>query len=172
MWKLLHSMLTELLQFEWNILQWTLCGWDCTVDGQCFCMLNGVCYSELYVGVTSQLEESDIAYWIETLHWRLFGRHCTAGGQWYFRLNGLCYSEQYVYVTSQQVDIIIAAWMGCVTVNSMYMLLHSKYGVLLQLEWNVLQWKVCGCYFTASREWYCSLNGVCYSEQYVDVSSQ
>ena len=68
-----------------------------------------------------------------------FGRYFTASGQWYCSLNGVCYSEHYVEDTSQQVDSGIAAWMECVTVNIIWKILHSRWTVVLQLEWSVLQ---------------------------------
>ena len=42
--------------------------------------------------------------------------------------------------TSQQVESGIAAWMECVTVNIIWKILHSKWTVVLQIEWSVLQW--------------------------------
>jgi len=41
--------------------------------------------------------------------------------------------------TSQQVDSGIAARMECVTVNITWKILHSKWTVVLQFEWIVLQ---------------------------------
>jgi len=105
MWKILHNRWTVVLQLEWHVLQWTLCG-----------------------------------------------RYFTAGGQFYCSLNGMCYSEHYVEDTSQQVDSCIAAWMACVTVNIMWKILHSKWTVVLQLEWSALQWTLCGRYFTAGGQ--------------------
>ena len=90
---------------------------------------------------------------------------------------------------------VIAFWMKCVTVNIIWKLLHSKWTLLLllecsvtvniirkilhsrgtvvlRLECSVLQWTLCGRYFTASGQWYCSLNGVCYSELYLEDASQ
>ena len=122
-------------------------------------------------------------------------------------------------VTAQQVDSCIAAWMDCVAVNIMWMVLHSKWTVLLQLElivlqwtlcdvtaqqvescilfwmefatvyimwklrhsswavslwleWSVLKWTLCWKYCTAVVKWYCSLNGVSYSEFYVEGTAQ
>ena len=73
-----------------------------------------------------------------------YGRYFTVGGQWYCSLNGVCYSEHYMEDTSQQVDSGIAAWMECVTVNIIWKLLHSRWTVVLQLEWSVLQWTLYG----------------------------
>jgi len=42
MWKVLHSWWIVVLQVEWNVLPWTLCGTYCTEYGQCCCSLNGV----------------------------------------------------------------------------------------------------------------------------------
>ena len=41
-----------------------------------------------------------------------------------------------------------------------------------QWYYSVLQWTLYGRYFTAGGQWYCSLNGVCYSEHYVEDTSQ
>ena len=46
--------------------------------------------------------------------------------------------------TAQQVDSGILGWMECVTVNSMWKVLHSRWTVVLWVEWSVLQWKLCG----------------------------
>jgi len=115
-----------------------------------------------------------VVLWLEwsVLKWAVCGRYCTAGGQWYCGLNGVCYSENYVIDTAQQVDSGIVAWMGCVTVNIMWKVLHSKWPVVLWLECSVLQWTLCGSYCTACGQWCCGLNGVCYSEQYVQGTAQ
>jgi uncharacterized membrane protein YccF (DUF307 family) len=73
---------------------------------------------------------------------------------------------------TKQVDSVIATGMDCVTVNIMWKILHSRQTAGLHLEWNVLQRTLCGRYFTASRERYFSWNGLCYSEQYVEDTSQ
>ena len=73
---------------------------------------------------------------------------------------------------SQQVDGCIVAWMECVTVNIIWKILHSIWTVVLQLEWSVLHWTLYGRYFTASGQLYCSLNAVCYSEHYLEDTSQ
>jgi len=145
---------------------------------------------------TSQQVDSGIAAWMEcvtvniiwkifhsrwtvvlqlewsVLQWTLYGRYFTAGGQWYCSLNEVCYSEHYTEDTAQQVDSGIAAWMKCVTMNIIWKILHRKWRVVLQLEWFVLQWTLYGKYFTAGGEWYCNLNGVCYSEHYMQDTSQ
>jgi len=115
-----------------------------------------------------------VVLWLEwsVLLWTLCGRYCTAGGQWYCSLNGVCYTEHYVEGTVQQVDSVIVAWMECVTVNIMCKVLHSMWTVVLWLEWSVLLWTLCGSYCTACGQWYCSLNGLCYSEHYVEGTAQ
>ena len=69
----------------------------------------------------------------------LGGRYFTASGQWYCSLSGVCYNEHYVEDTSQQVDSVSSASVECVTVNIMWKILHSRWTVVLQLEWSVLQ---------------------------------
>ena len=54
----------------------------------------------------------------------------------------------------------------------MWKVLHSRWTVVLHLEWSVLQWTLCGKYCTAGGHWYCNLNGVCYSEHYVACTAQ
>jgi len=44
--------------------------------------------------------------------------------------------------------------------------------VVFLLEWSVLQCTLCGSYCTAGGQWYCGLNGVCYSELYVEGTAQ
>ena len=73
------------------------------------------------------------------VHSKFNCRQFTAGGQWYCRLDGVCYSEHYVEGTAQQVDSGIAGWMECVTVNIMWKVLHSRWTVVLQVGWSVLQ---------------------------------
>ena len=51
-------------------------------------------------------------------------------------------------------------------------LLHSFWTVVLWVEWIVLQWTLCGNYFTAGGQWYCVLSGVCYSEHYLEGTVQ
>jgi len=41
--------------------------------------------------------------------------------------------------TAQQVDSGIVGGMECVTVNIMWKVLHSRWKVVLQVEWSVLQ---------------------------------
>jgi len=195
-WKILHSTWTVVLQLEWSVLQWTLSGRYFTARGQLYCSLTGGCYSEHYMEDTSQQVGSGIAVWMEcvvvniiwkilhsrwtvvlqlewsVLLWTLYERYFTAGEQWYSGLNGVCYIEHYMEDTSQQVDSVTAAWMECVTVNIIWKKLHSRWTVVLQFEWSVLLWTLCGRYFTAGGQWYCSLNGVCYSEHYVEDTSQ
>jgi len=196
MWKVLHSRCTVVLWVEWSVLQWTLCGMYCTAGRQWYCGLNVVFYSEQYVEGTAQQVESGIVCWMEcvtvncmwkvlhsrwtvvlwvewcVLQWTVCGRYCTVGGQWYCVLNVVCYSEQYVEGTAQQVESGIVCWMECVTVNCMWKVLHSRWKVVLCVEWSVLQWTVCGRYYTVGGQWYCVLNVVCYSEQYVEGTAQ
>jgi len=54
----------------------------------------------------------------------------------------------------------------------MWKLLKSKWTVVLQLKWSVLQLTLFGRYCTAGGQWYFSLNGVCYSEHYVASTAQ
>ena len=56
--------------------------------------------------------------------------------------------------------------------NSMWRVLHSRWKVVLCVEWSVLQRTVCGRYCTAGGQWYCELNVVCFSEQYVEGTAQ
>jgi len=63
----------------------------------------------------------------------------TAGGEWCCGLYVVCYSEQYVEVTAQQVDSSIVGWNECVTVNSMWKILQSRWTVVLWVECFVLQ---------------------------------
>ena len=69
----------------------------------------------------------------------LCGSYFKVGGQGYCSLNAVCYSEHYVEDTSQQVDSGIAVCMKCVTVNIMWKILDSRWIVVLQVEWRVLQ---------------------------------
>jgi len=64
-WKILHNRWTVVLQLEWSVLQWTLSGSCFTNGGQCYCSLNGVCYSGHYLEDTSQQVDSAIAAWME-----------------------------------------------------------------------------------------------------------
>ena len=144
-----HSRCTVVLQLEWSVLQGTLCGR----------------YSTAGIMWYLQLEWS-------VLQWTICGRYFTAGGQWNCSLNVVCFSEQNVEDTSQQVDSVIVAWMECVSVNIMWNIIHSRWTVVFQLECSVLQWTKCGRHFTTGGQWYCSLNGVCYSDHYVEGISQ
>ena len=196
MWKVLHSRWTVLLWLECSVLQWTVCGRYCTAGGAWNYGLKEVCYSEQYVECTAQQAESGIVGWVDcvtvnimwkvlqskwtmylwlelcVLHWTVCGRYCTAGGEWYCELNGVCYSEHYVERTAQKVDSVLVAWIVFVTVNIMRKVLHRRWTVLLWDEWIVLQWTVCGRYFKAGGQCYCGLNGVCYSEHYVESTAQ
>jgi len=192
-WKILHSRWTVVLQLEWSALQWTLRGRYFTVGGQCYCSSNEVCYSEHYLEGTSQMVGSGFAARMKcvtvnimwkilhsrwtvvlqlewsVLQWTLSGRYFTDGGQWFCSSNEVCYREHYYLEdTSQQMDSGIAARMKCVTVNIIWKVLHRWWTVVLQLEWSVLQWTLSGRYFTAGGHWYYSLNGVHYSEHYLE----
>ena len=57
----------------------------------------------------------------------------------YCGLNVVCYSELYVECTAEQVDSGIVGKMECVTVNSMWKVLHSRWIVVLWFECSVLQ---------------------------------
>jgi len=78
--------------------------------------------------------------------------YCTAGIQLYCSSNGAFWSEHHEEITSQHVDSVFAAGMECVTVNILWKILHSRWTVVLHLEWR--------------------LNGVCYSEHYVGDTAQ
>jgi hypothetical protein len=62
--------------------------------------------------------------------------------------------------------------MKCVTLKIKWKILCSSWRVILQLEYSVLQLTLSGRYFAAGGQWYCGLNGVCYSEHYVEDTSQ
>jgi len=62
--------------------------------------------------------------------------------------------------------------MQCVTVNSMWKVLQSRWTVVLWVECSVLQCTLCGWYCTEGGQWYCGLNVVCYSELYVEITAQ
>jgi len=139
-----------------------------------------------------------VVLWVEwsVLKWSVCGSYCTAGGQWYCGLNAVCYSEQYVEGTAQQEDsgivgwmecvtvnsmwkvlqsrwtVVLWIWLECVTVNSMWKVLHSRWTVVFWVECSVLQWTVCGRYCRAGGQWYCGLNVVCYNEHYVEGTAQ
>jgi len=103
--------------------------------------------------------------------WTLSGRYFTVGRMYCCSLNGVYYSEFYVVVTAQQVDSCIAIWMDCVTLNVMRKLFHSTWTEVLQFEWCVLQWNICGSYCTACGQSYFSLNGMCYSQPLVEFTA-
>ena len=103
--------------------------------------------------------------WIVIL-WTLSGRYCTASYQCCCWLNGVFYSEHYVEVTAQQVESGVAGWKDCVSVNIMWKILHSRLSAVLQFKWSVLLWTLRGRCFTTGGQWYCRLNGACYSEHY------
>jgi len=49
---------------------------------------------------------------------------------------------------------------------------NMKLKVVFLFEWIVLQWTLCGRYFTGGGQWYCCLNEVWYGEHYVEGTSQ
>jgi len=170
-WKVLQRMWSLLLQVECCVFQWTLFGKYCTPgDSGIKCRLECVTVNIMWKVLHSSLAVLLQVGW-SVLQLTLYGSYCTTSGQYYCRLNGLCYSEQYMEVNAHAVDSKIADWMECVTVNIMWMLLHSSWTVLLQLDWSVLQWTLFGSYCTAGGQFYYRLNGVCYSELYVEVTS-
>jgi len=57
-------------------------------------------------------------------------------------------------------------------VNIICKILHSRWTVVLQLECSVLHWALSGRFFAAGGEWNCGFNVVCYSEHYLEDSSQ
>ena len=152
-------------------VQWILSGIYFTAFRQWYFSLNGICCSEHYLEDTSQLVDSGIVAWMECVTLNIIC-YFTAGGQWYCSLNGVCCSEHYLEFTSQLVDSGIVAWMDCVTVKIIWKIIHSRWTMVLQLGWSVLQWTLAGRYFTAGGQMYCSLNGVCYSEHYLYFTSQ
>jgi hypothetical protein len=54
----------------------------------------------------------------------------------------------------------------------MWKILQNRWAVVLQLEWSVLQSTLCGRYYRTGGQWYCSLNGVCYSEHYLEDTTE
>jgi hypothetical protein len=88
------------------------------------------------------------------------------------QLEWIVYTNNYLEVISQQVDTCIAASLKRVRVNIIWNLFHSSWTLLLQLEWSALQWTLYGRYFTSGGHCYCSLNGVRYSEHYMEDTSQ
>jgi len=118
------------------------------------------------------------------------GRYFTAWGLCYCSLNDERYSNHYLEDTSQLVDIGMAVWIKCVTVHIICKILYSRWTLVWQLEWCVLQWTLpvryftrwilvwqhewCALkwtlsvrYFTAGGYWYDSLNDLHYSEHYL-----
>ena len=56
--------------------------------------------------------------------------------------------------------------------NIMWKVLHSRWTLVLWVEWSGLQRTLCGRYCTAGGQWYCGLNGLCYIEQYLEGTAQ
>jgi hypothetical protein len=96
-----------------------------TAGGQCYCSLNGVCYSEHYLEDNSQQVDSSIAAWMEWVTVNIIWKIFHTDGQFYCSLNVVCYSEHYLEDNSQQVDSGTVAWMECVTVNIIWKLFHT-----------------------------------------------
>ena len=117
---------------------WVLLGRACCVLWRCL-----LCRSEIYC--------AECHIWVRLMIRAKIqhkGREFTAGGHWYCSLNEVRYSEHYMEGTSQQVGTGIVAWMKCVTVNIIWKVLHSRWTLVLQLEWSALQWTLYGRYFT------------------------
>ena len=69
------------------------------------------------------------------------------------------------------MDSDIVGWMLCVTLKIMWKLLHCRWTVLLWFEFSVLQWTEFGGYCNVVGQCYCGLNGVFYSEHYVESTA-
>jgi len=82
------------------------------------------------------------------------------------------FSEHYILCPEQQVDSGIVGLVECVTENIIWKVLHSKWTVVLWVEWIVIQRKLYGRYRTAGEQFYCGFNVVCYSEHYVEGIAQ
>ena len=67
--------------------------------------------------------------------------------------------------TAQEVISCTEVRMEWVTVNNMWKIVHSRWTVVLQLAWIMLERILCGRYSTAGGQLYCSLSVVCYSEK-------
>jgi len=106
------------------------------------------------------------------LHWTVCGIYSTAVRQWFCRFNLVCYSKYYLEDTVKQVDSIIVTWMEYVTANYTRYILHSWCCVILQLQRSMLEWNLFGSYCTAGGQCYFSLNGDCYSERYMEGTTQ
>jgi len=70
------------------------------------------------------------------------------------------------------VDSSIVVWMVCVTVNNIWKLLHSRWNVVLWVEWSVLQWTLYGRYCAEGGQCYCGLYWTRNSEQYAESTAQ
>jgi len=57
-------------------------------------------------------------------------------------------------------------------VNIIWKLLHTRWTVVLRVEYSELQLTVFGRYCTEGGQWYCGLTGVCYSKHYVVGTAQ
>ena len=54
----------------------------------------------------------------------------------------------------------------------MWKILHSRWKVVLWVQWCILQRIVYGSYCTEGGQWDCGLNVVCYREHYVESPAQ
>ena len=171
-WMVLYRMWKLVFQLEWIVLQWTLYGRYFTANGQFYCSLNEVCYSEHYMESTLQHVDSVIAAWKKCVSVNIIWNILHSMWPWYFSLNEVRFIEQYVEGTSQQVETYIAAWMKCVSVNIIWKVLHSRWTLLLHLEWSALQLTLYGRYFIAVGHWYCCLNEVRYNGYHMEDTSQ
>jgi len=71
-----------------------------------------------------------------------------------------------------QLVCIIAGWVLCVSAKIMWKILHSRWTVLLQVEWNGLQLTLCRIYGTADGQFYGKFFVVACSEIYVENTAQ
>ena len=168
-WKKLHSRWTVVLHLDWSVLHWTIYGRYFTevhsgIAAWMGCVTVNIIWKIIHSRrtVVLQLEWS-------ALQWIIYGRYFIAGGQWYCSLNGVRYSEHYMEDNSQQVESGIFFWIEWVAVYIIWKIFHRRWTVVFQLEWSALQWTLYGRYFTAGGPWYCSLNGVRYSEHYFEI---
>jgi len=51
----------------------------------------------------------------------------------------VCHSEHYLEDTAEQVENGIGVLIECVTVNIIWKILQSRWTVVLEFEWSVLQ---------------------------------
>ena len=144
--KLLRSRWTSVLQDEFCVLQWELCGRYFTAGGHRCCSLNWVCYNEHYEDGTSKLLDIRIVGWMECVSaniiWKILHSRWTVVLQNVWCVLGRKLFRKYFTAFIQ----CIAVWMECVTVNIMWKLLHSRWTVVLQVELCVLLQTLYGNY--------------------------